>query len=202
MRSEVITAPGVPAFVTGRRTLGWWGVVMLVMIESTVFAALIASYYYLYSGAPVWPPDGISAPSLPLPTINAIILWASMFMAFLGNRAASRGDNRRLAIWYGIGSVMLAGFLTLKVIEYSGYSYYWDTNAYGSIVWTITGFHTAHVIIVLLKTVPMIVLATQGFWTERRRSAIQGAALYWYFVAIAWIPLFATLYLFPNSTFR
>jgi cytochrome c oxidase subunit 3 len=198
MTPDVAVIPGLPTRVSGRRTTGWWAIVLVIMIESTVFAALIASYFYLFSGASVWPPDGISPPSLTLPSVNAIILWASVIPMYLGNRAIAGGDNRRLAMWQSVGSVMLVVFLVLKVIEYGGLDYQWDTNAYGSIVWTTTGFHTAHVVIVLLKTFPMAVLALMGFWTPRRRSAIQGSTLYWFFVAAAWVPLFATLYLFPN----
>lgn len=198
MTPDVAVSPGLPTRVSGNRSTGWWAVVILIMIESTVFSALIATYFYLYSGAPVWPPDGISPPSLTLPVINAIILWTSVIPMYLGNRAIAHGDNRTLAIWQLVGAAMLVVFLALKVTEYSGLDYQWDTNAYSSIVWTTTGFHTAHVIVVLLKTFPMAVLALKGFWTPRRRSAIQGSTLYWFFVAAAWVPLFATLYLFPN----
>lgn len=200
MTTGATPMPGLPTRVSGARSPGWWAIVIVIMIESTVFAALIASYFYLFSFAstPVWPPDGIKPPDLLLPSINAVILWTSIIPMYLGNRAIAGGDNRALAIWQLIGAAMLVVFLVLKYIEYSGLDYRWDTNAYGSIVWTITGFHSAHVIVVLLKTFPMAVLSIRGFWTPRRRSAIQGSTLYWFFVAIVWVPLFATLYLFPN----
>ncbi|MDP9369227.1 MAG: heme-copper oxidase subunit III [Chloroflexota bacterium] len=193
-----VAPAGLPAHVTGSRSTGWWAIVILIMIESTVFASLIASYFYLFSGSTVWPPDGTDAPKLLLPSINAVILWTSVIPAYLGDRAIARGDNRGLRWWRLAGSIMLVVFLVLKYVEYSGLDYRWDTNAYGSIVWTITGFHTAHVLVVLLKTVATQVLAWKGFWNERRRSAVQGTTLYWFFVAGAWVPLFTTLYLFPN----
>ncbi len=198
MSAGMVSMPGLPTRVSGNRSTGWWAIVLVVMIESTVFAALIATYFYLFSNATVWPPDGIKPPDLLLPSINAVILWLSVIPMYLGNRAIAGGDNRALAIWQLIGAAMLVVFLALKYVEYSGLDYQWNTNAYGSIVWTITGFHSAHVVVVLLKTFPMAVLALKGFWTPRRRSAIQGSTLYWFFVAIAWVPLFATLYLFPN----
>jgi cytochrome c oxidase subunit III len=53
-------------------------------------------------------------------------------------------------------------------------------------------------LIVLLKAIVIQILAWKGFFYERRYAAVQGNTLYWCFVAAVWVPLFATLYIFPN----
>lgn len=189
---------GLPEMVSGSRGTGWWGILFIVVIESTVFAALIASYFYLYAGSTEWPQEGIDPPALLLPTINAFILFASVIPMYWGDHSIRRGDLHNLRVGRAIGAVLLVLFLVLKWIEYSSLSYDWGTNAYGSIVWTITGFHVTHVIIVLLKTLATQVLAWKGFWNEHRHLTVQTTTLYWFFVAGVWVPLFATLYLFPN----
>jgi cytochrome c oxidase subunit III len=196
--SPATYANGLPAFTSGSRAVGWWGIVLLVVIEVAVFSTFIVSYFYLYSGASVWPLGDIDPPKLFLPVVNASILFSSVIPAYLAERAIRSGDQMGLRIGYMMGAVMLAVFVTLKVVEYNGYDYHWDTNAYGSIVWTITGFHTAHVIAVLLKTLTLLVLAWKGYFHERRFVAVQGNTIYWLFVAIIWVPLFATLYIFPR----
>lgn len=188
----------LPTYASGGRSTGWWGIVLLVMIEIMVFSSLIVSYFYLYSSAPEWPLGEIEPPKLLLPSINALILFGSAFVAWLGDRAIARDNLNGLKLWRAIASVMLVVFLILKYVEYSGLNYRWDTNAYSSIVWTITGFHSAHVLVVLLKTLATQVLAWKGFWSAERRSAVQGTTLYWIFVALVWVPLFSTLYLFPH----
>lgn len=185
-------------WISGTRALPWWGIFHLVAIESVVFASLVFSYLYLRAGAAEWPPAGISPPSLALPSANALILFASVIPMWWGVRGIKRGHARRLA--YGlIASLVLATvFLALKVVEYSGVEYTWMENAYASIVWTITGFHAGHVVAMILKTAPMAFLAWTGHFDELEHAAIGGAALYWYFVAGVWAPLFATLYLGPR----
>jgi cytochrome c oxidase subunit III len=195
---SLFAANALPSSTAGSRSIGWWGILMLVFIEIAVFSSLIVTYFYFYSGAPVWPIGGISPPSLPLPTINALILFTSVIPIIMAEKAIQRGDVKGLKIGYAIASVMALVFLVLKFVEYSGYDYFWDTNAYGSIVWTITGFHSAHVLIVLLKAIVIQILAWKGFFYERRYAAVQGNTLYWCFVAAVWVPLFATLYIFPN----
>jgi cytochrome c oxidase subunit III len=191
-------AMDLPARSTGPRATGWWAIVLLVLIEIMVFASLIVSYLYLYSTAPEWPPSGIDPPKLLLPTINAVILLATVPLVRLAAQAISEDNLSRFNILMAAGTVMLIVFLTLKAIEYRGLSYQWDTHAYGSIVWMITGFHTAHIITVILKSSVIQVLAWKGFFSSQRRAAIDGNTLYWTFVALIWIPLFATLYLFPT----
>jgi heme/copper-type cytochrome/quinol oxidase subunit 3 len=192
------TSRKLPTFSIGANSPGWWAIVMLMLIESTVFAGLIASYFYLFANATVWPPDGITPPDIGLPIIYTAILLGSAVPAWLADRALANGDIGGLKLWQAIGTAMLIVFLFLKYYEYSNLDYLWDENAYSSILWLIAGFHSAHVALVLIKTLGTQTLAWRGFFHQRRRSAVQGTTLYWVFVVGLWIPLFATVYLFPN----
>lgn len=187
-----------PLLVTGTKSAGWWGIFMLVLIESAVFAGLIGSYFYLFANATVWPPDGTSAPELTLPLIYTPVLLFSGLAAWIGDRALTRGDVSKMRLWRGVGVITLAAFIAMKVYEYATLDYLWDESAYTSILWLIAGFHTAHVITVFLKEIVIQVLAWKGFFTQRRRGAIEAATLYWVFVVLMWLPLFATVYFFPR----
>jgi cytochrome c oxidase subunit I+III len=176
----------------------WWGMGGLILIETVVFASLMMSYYYLRSGAAEWPLGGISPPDLLLPAINAFILFASSIPMYLADSGIKKGNQTRLKFGLTAGIVLAAIFLVLKYIEYSGLDYNWATNAYGSIVWTITGFHSAHVLALVLKTIVVAVLAFKGYFNEERHSAVDANGLYWHFVVIVWVPLFFTLYIAPR----
>ena len=175
----------------------WWGMLFLLLIESVVFAALISSYFYLRSAAEVWPLGDIERPELLLPSINTLILLASSIPVYFADQGIRKGNQARLRIGLIVGFILGATFLVLKYIEYSSLDYNWATNAYGSIVWTIVGFHSAHVFSLLLKTMVIGTLAFQGYFNEERHVGVQVNGLYWHFVVAVWIPLFATLYLSP-----
>jgi heme/copper-type cytochrome/quinol oxidase subunit 3 len=176
----------------------WWGMILLMLIEAVVFASLVASYFYLRSGADTWPLGNIKAPDLLLPSINALILFASSIPVYLADNGIRKGNQRRLKTGLVIGFIMGVIFLVLKYVEYSGLDYDWSTNAYTSIVWTITGFHSIHVIALLLKTAVMIVLAFRNYFNEERHTGVGANGLYWHFVVAAWVPLFFTIYLSPR----
>jgi cytochrome c oxidase subunit III len=175
----------------------WNGMLLLILVESVVFATLISSYLYLRSGALEWPLGGIEKPKLLLPTINLFVLLASSIPIYLADQGIRKGNQTRLKVGLIASGVLAAVFLTLKYIEYSGLDYNWATNAYGSIVWTITGFHSAHVISLLLKTIVVTVLAFMGYFNAERNMGVQANGVYWHFVVVVWVPLYALIYLSP-----
>jgi cytochrome c oxidase subunit III len=177
----------------------WWGMCGMILIEGVVFASFIASYLYLKGSSPeLFPPMRDGPPGLLLPTLNTFVLIASSLVMHWGDKGIRRGDNRQLRIGM-VGALALALlFLVLKYVEYSDVPYRWDSHVYGSIVWTIIGFHTAHVIAVVLKGFIVAALAFRDYFDERRHLGVDVNGLYWHFVVVIWIPLYITLYLVPR----
>ncbi len=194
----VLDVATLPIYVTGTRAPLWWGMLLLVTIETTVFATFATTYFYLRFLAADWPLGEATPPDLLLPSINTAVLVASGLIMHWGDRGMRSGDVRRLKI--GLGAAIALGvlFLVLKVVEYSDVSYRWDTNAYGSIVWTIVIFHSAHVASVLLKGSVVLLLAFRGHFTQQRHLGVQINGMYWYFVCGIWIPMYIILYWVPR----
>lgn len=198
MNGAAIDVRPLPNLVSGSRAPVWWGIVMLLTIESTVFGTLIASYFYLRIGEPQWPPPGVDEPKLLLPSINTVVLLASSIPMYIADRAVTRGRLRQLRWGLAIAVVLAIVFLVLKAVEYSGVPYAWYDHAYGSIVWLIIGFHSAHVISLVLKTIVMLALALRGYFNEKRTLGVQVNGLYWHFVVAVWVPLYLVLYWAPR----
>jgi cytochrome c oxidase subunit III len=188
----------LPVYASGPRALLWWGMFLLVTIESVVFATFIASYLFLRFVSPEWPPAGITPPELLLPTVNTLVLVASSIAVYWGDNGIKKGDVTRLLIGVGAAILFSALFLVLKVVEYADADYWWDTNAYGSIIWTIVIFHSAHVASVLLKGCVVFVLGARGHFDSERHLGAQINGLYWHFVVGIWIPLYFVLYWVPR----
>lgn len=196
-RVVTMDVSGLSPYTDGPRAPLWWGFVGMITIESTVFGSLIASYFYLRAGASVWPPSGTEAPELLLPTVNTVILLLSSVAMHRADKAITRGDQRTRS-WLLVSLTFGLAFLVLKYIEYRDVPSPWDESAYGSMVWTIIGFHTAHVCALLLKTAIIAALAGRGYFNDRRRVGITANGLYWHFVVVVWIPLYVVLYWVPR----
>ena len=79
------------AATRGGRPIGWWGMVMLVASEATLFGCLFGTYFYLRFRTPHWPPDGLPEPKVAVPLILSFTLAATTAPMFLATRAAHAG---------------------------------------------------------------------------------------------------------------
>jgi cytochrome c oxidase subunit III len=191
----------LPSIVNGPRGALWWGMIGLITVEVVLFTVLIATYYYLKFLNPHWPPAGDKQPMLLLPTINTIILIGSSVAVHHADvRISKHNDKRGLKLGLFISMMLGIVFLALKIVEYSQVEYFWDSHAYGSIVWTMIVFHSSHVLSVVLKTVVVLALAQQDYWTQDRCQGIKINGIYWHFVVVIWIPLYITIYWAPRIT--
>jgi heme/copper-type cytochrome/quinol oxidase subunit 3 len=186
----------LPVGSAGRRSSGWWGMLTLVVTEASLFAYLLFSYFYLASQAQgTWLPT--DTPSLKLALPNTIILIASSFVLWWGERGIRRGQRMRLLVATGVTLVMGIVFATLQVMEWHNKPFSISDHAYGSLYYTVTGFHMAHVLGGLLILAALLLWAALGHFDERRHAAVSIGAIYWHFVDIVWLAVFSTFYLYP-----
>jgi cytochrome c oxidase subunit III len=192
----------LPLHASGPRAFGWWGMAWLIGTEATLFALLIATYFYLRSqSGPAWPPDRIPDPELRLPLIMTVILWSSSFPVHAADQGIRAGDVGRLKAGLAAGFALGATFLVLTLaVEWPDAhdEFGPTTNAYGSLFFTITGFHAAHVLVGLLISLWVQVRVWQAAFDRSRHLSVQNFATYWHFVDIVWAFVLATVYLSPH----
>jgi cytochrome c oxidase subunit III len=191
---SVLDASKLPSHAFEHRSPLWWGIIGLIVIEATVFASLVASFFYLRSNFPQWPPDGTRSPELLKPTLATLVLLASAIPMYWADSSLKQGRTFPLKVGPLISIALALVFLAMKVVEYRDIGFRWDTHAYGSVVWTIVGFHSAHVLALVLKTAVVTTLAWRNYFNRKRRIGVTVNGLYWYFVVIIWIPLYMTIY--------
>lgn len=195
---RAIDVSRLPRFAFGQRAITWWGVMGFLAIESTMLVLCFISYFYLRTRVTDWPPPPTELPDLFIPTINLIVLLTSIVPMYLVDRAAKRLDKRKLLIWMivcdGIGIV----FLTIRAFEFTALNVSWDTNAYGSIVWTIIVIHTFHLIAEVIETIVMTIILAKGHTEPIYFVDSTDNALYWYFIVGIWIPCYVIIFLAPR----
>ena len=162
-----------------------------------MFVLLIVSYIYLKGRSPDWPP-GHFAPMLFWGTLNTAILLLSMIPNHLAKRAAEGMQLRALRFWLGISIAFGLVFGVIRIFEFGALNVWWDSNAYGSIVWVLLGFHTTHVVTDLLDSVAMEVLFFTGPLQQSHFVDAAENSLYWHYVVITWLPVYAFIYLAPR----
>jgi cytochrome c oxidase subunit I+III len=193
----VLDVSHLPGYAFGNRSLMWWGVLGIIVIEGTVFAALVVTYFYLRGQVAEWPPN-LPPPDLWAGTLNTLILLISVLPNYWVQKVAEREDLQKVRIGLVICLVFAVAFLVVRVFEFGTLHCRWDTNAYGSVVWTILGFHTAHLLTDAIDTAVLTALMFTGPLSGRRFVDVSENSFYWYFVVAVWLPLYAVVYVAPR----
>jgi heme/copper-type cytochrome/quinol oxidase subunit 3 len=195
--TPVINVAPLPRFAFGHRSILWWATLGLVAIEGTMFALVIVSYLYIKGRNPHWAP-GAFPPALGWGTVNTIILLVSCVPNQLTKKAAERMDLRSVQLWMIVCLAFAAAFNIVRIFEFKNLNVWWDTNAYGSVTWTLLGFHTAHILTDFLDSLVLAVLMFTGPLEEKRFVDVSENAMYWYFVVLSWLPIYALIYFAPR----
>ena len=185
------------ATLSGTRSTAWWAMLILILNEAVVFASLLASYFYLRFNSVLWPPPGVSLPELTFSSINTLLLIGSSIVMQWAVNSVRQDHVRRLRVGLAVAFLMGAAFLGIQIYEYTQLRFLPQEHAYGSLFWSITGLHALHVLAGLLMNAYIQVRAAYGHFSIDRHQAVENVSLYWHFVDIVWIFIFASLFLSP-----
>jgi heme/copper-type cytochrome/quinol oxidase subunit 3 len=190
------TTPYVAAAVDrSRRAMpsGWWGTLLFLCSEATLFGLLIASYFYLRFYNAHWPPAAIETPKVGLPLVLTAILVATTAPLFLAVRAARLGRVRTAWLLVLLAVVVQAAYLGVQFHEFSSDLDKMDphSSSYASIYLTLLGAHHLHVAVGILAELWLLAKLSTGM-TNYRFVALRCIALYWYVVAALGIPVVLT----------
>jgi heme/copper-type cytochrome/quinol oxidase subunit 3 len=188
----------LPLHGMGGASVTWWGTLAFMLIEGTGFALAIAVYLYLLSIAATWPIDAPRPDLLP-GTVVTLLLLVSLVPNNLVSRWAQRQNLPKVQIGMIVMSILGIAPLVVRIFEFPALNISWDTNAYGSIVWTLLALHTTHIITDLVDTLVLAALMfTRHANNLRRFGDVQDNAMYWNFVVVAWLPLYGCIYWIPR----
>jgi cytochrome c oxidase subunit 3 len=105
------------------------------------------------------------------------------------------GMNRGIAVTLALGVIFLLlqlyDYYTLVTVDHFGI----DSGVYGTLFYTMTGFHGAHVLGGVVGLSVVLARGMAGQFTRRHHVAVEAVHYYWHFVDIVWIFLFTTIYL-------
>ena len=193
----VLDLSDLPLHGMGSASPTWWGTLAFMLLEGTGFALVIAIYLYLGSLAKNWPPA--PPPDLLPGNLVTLVLLASVAPNVLISRWAEQRDLAKVRLGIVIMSVLGIVPIVIRFFEFPAMHVSWDSNAYGSIVWTMLGLHTTHLITDLADTLVLgVLMFTRHGRNPRRFGDLQDNAMYWNFVVLTWLPVYFCIYFLPR----
>ena len=176
---------GVP---TGK--LGMW---LFLASEVMFFTGFIGSYIVLRLASPSWP-DPTQLLDTPLLAVNTFVLICSSGTMVYALQSIQNGNQKRLQMFLLFTILLGCTFLGIKAYDYNhlihaGFTI--SSNLFFSCYYMLTGFHGLHVTGGVVAFITLLVRARQGAFTPERHTYVEYVGLYWHFVDIVWIVLFA-----------
>jgi cytochrome c oxidase subunit III len=188
-------------------SLGMW---VFIASEVLFFGGLILAYATYRHAEPVAFAEAARHTRILIGSVNTAILLTSSFLVAWAVDAAKRDAGRATAVLLSGAAVLGVIFLVLKGIEYQGevseglfprarFAIEGPNAGAAKLFFTFyfvaTGLHAVHVGIGIVVLGVIAARARQGAYSEYYHSPITVGALYWHFVDLVWIVLFALIYL-------
>jgi len=135
--------------------------------------------------------------SIPVIALNTFILVTSSYFMVRALEAVSHGEEKGLRNNLLVVIVLGLLFLGGQAFEWTslfneGVSY---STVFGMPFFTLTGIHGTHVFIGVLWAIYILISHRRIPYTQESHVGIENFGLYWHFVDIVWIVLFALIYL-------
>jgi cytochrome c oxidase subunit 3 len=202
-----------------------WGKAMMwifLLSDTFIFGCFLLAYMTVRMSTDVpWPNPsevfaleigGVHLPLILIAIMTFVLITSSGTMAMAVNYAYRR-DRRRTALLMLLTAALGAAFVGMQAFEWSKLIHEgirpwenpWGAAQFGSSFFMITGFHGTHVTfgVIFLVIVARKVWrgdfddGRRGFFTSRkgRYEIVEITGLYWHFVDLVWVFIFAFFYL-------
>jgi len=192
-----------------------WGKLMMwlfLLSDTFIFGVFLTGYMNVrLSAVDVWPPTtevfslsilGHNVPLLLIAIMTFILITSSGTMAMAVN-FAYRGDTKKTVVLMLITAVLGASFVGMQAFEWSKLIHEgvrpwgnpWGAAQFGSTFFMITGFHGIHVSVGVIYLTIVALKVRRGDYEKRGYNIVEVTGLYWHFVDLVWVFIFAFFYL-------
>jgi cytochrome c oxidase subunit 3 len=209
--------PGMAADLSGDRQMFHvpWGKVMMwifLLSDTFIFGTFLTGYMSVRIAATTqWPNPsevfaltigGTALPLILIAIMTFVLISSSGTMAMAVN-CAYRGDRRRCAMLMVATAMCGALFVGMQAFEWSKliaegvrpWGNPMGSAQFGASFFMITGFHGLHVTAGVIYLSIIARRVARGAYEHKGYGIVEIAGLYWHFVDLVWVFIFALFYL-------
>jgi cytochrome c oxidase subunit 3 len=186
--------PLVTTMDNRRGTGGMW---LFILTEAFLFLGFFFAYFYLAEGSYTWPNEPLPSLYLAVPMLVLVLIGSGILVWGEKQLAAGKSSIARLAL--GAAILTGLGFLVMEGFEFRNDLQVFtpQTGVYGSIFYTILGFHVAHLCLGILMLAYALILPKLEPVDRPPHRPYHNVALYWHFVVFIWFVTVMFLYVTP-----
>ena len=174
------------------RTLGMF---LFIASEVMLFGSFFTAYFFVrVVNHQPWPPHPFHLPVF-VAFVNTCILVTSSFTVHWALQSIKRGNRAGLQAGLLLTFLMGLVFLLTQAREYSRVGFAPRDQSFGTIFYSLTGLHGAHVFVGLTLLLAATTRAYRGHYSAEAHHGVEIGGIYWHFVDVMWIVVFTTVYI-------
>ena len=185
---------------------GYLSMILVIISELLIFAAVFIAYLYLEAEAGPFPPAGAPEPSFVYGFGLFVVLAIGsigMYVARTGIQANDRSKLKMGSVVGFISGIAFTGILAFEWLRLFGEGLYWDPlivgqelGVYGSAFFLTTGLHGAHVIGgAAVLAVVLYRVFFKGHFSPNRHLMVSSTELYWHFLTFVQLLIVIVVYM-------
>ena len=193
-----------------------WGKLMMwifLLSDTFIFSIFLISYMTVRTSATAdWPPasevfaltiGGQHVPLLLIAIMTFVLITSSGTMAMAVN-FAYRGDKAKTVRLMFVTALLGAAFVGMQAFEWTKlivdegirpWGNPLGAEQFGATFFMITGFHGMHVSAGVIYLLVIANRVRKGFYEKKGYDIVEITGLYWHFVDLVWVFIFAFFYL-------
>jgi cytochrome c oxidase subunit 3 len=174
----------------GQEIVSSIGMTVTLISFAMLFATLMMGFAMFRITAPVWPPEGMSKPSLLLPGLSTLCIFLSSLSFIWFEKNISNKKGLILTIFLGL-SFMLIQSLFWHQLKVQGILA--SSGIFPSIIYTFTWIHAAHIIVAIGLLFWLLCYALKEINTKALLR-VSSVGKFWHFLGIVWCIMFLTIF--------
>ena len=171
------------------------GVLLFIASEVMLFGSFFTAYFFVrvVNGEP-WPLPPYKLPVF-VAGVNTLILVTSSFTVHWALQSIKRGHRAGLQAGLVLTMALGTTFLLTQILEYHRVGFSPRSGSFGTIFFSLTGLHGAHVFVGLCLLAMATIRAFRGHFSPQAHRGVELPGIYWHFVDVMWIVVYTTIYI-------
>jgi cytochrome c oxidase subunit 3 len=181
--------------------VSWQKLMMWIFIvtDALLFAGLLVGYGVVRVSSPTWPDQNVAFDMNYITLMTFTLITSSATMA-CAVAAAMKGNKKHVTMFLWLTILGGFSFLGMQAYEWSHFihegarltSNPWGVPQFSAAFFIITGFHGMHVTTGVIILLTVAIRSAMGKYSGQ---GVENAGLYWHFVDLVWVFVFALFYL-------
>lgn len=174
----------LPVYVTGRDSVAWWAMIVLMLVDATTFACLTFTHLFLWltNGPAAWPPPGMSLPALYWPLASAALVALSAGLVWLSDRLLRRGRRIAMAVLVLLALPALLSGLAVDLYGLWQAGLRPQAHAFGAALFANQFWQGFHGGVMLVMALYLAARVFAGLIDPVRRVTFDSIRIFWFYV--------------------